>query len=70
VYDYVRRAMPLTAPGSLEPHVLYSLTAFLLAENEVIDKTAVMDAKTLPAVRMPARGRFVPDDRRDGSPAR
>ncbi|MGZ8414912.1 MAG: c-type cytochrome [Gemmatirosa sp.] len=70
VYDYIRRTMPLTAPGSLQPHEVYSLTAYLLAENEVIAKTAVLDAKTLPAVRMPARGRFVPDDRGDGGPAR
>lgn len=66
VYDYVHRAMPLTAPGSLKPDEVYSVVAFLLAENEVIPRTAVMDARTLPAVRMPARGRFVPDDRRGG----
>lgn len=70
VYDYLRRAMPLTAPGSLDPHEIYSLTAFLLAENEIIAKSAVVDARSLPAVRMPARGRFVPDDRRDVSRAR
>ncbi len=63
VYDYVRRAMPLDAPGSLTPDEVYALTAFLLAENEVIGRDAVMDARTLPQVRMPARDRFVRDDR-------
>lgn len=66
VYDYINRAMPLNAPGSLRPNEVYGLTAFLLAENEIIARDAVMDAKTLPAVRMPARDRFVRDDRTGG----
>jgi cytochrome c len=64
VYDYVHRAMPLTAPGSLSPDETYSLVAFLLAENEVIPRDAEMNARTLPAVKMPARDRFVLDDRK------
>jgi cytochrome c len=64
VYDYVHRAMPLTAPGSLSPDETYALVAFLLAENEVIPRDAEMNAKTLPAVKMPARDRFVVDDRK------
>lgn len=70
VYDYLRRAMPLNAPGSLTPTELYSLTAFLLAENEIVDKKAVLNARTLPAVRMPARDRFVRDDRKDAPSSR
>lgn len=66
VYDYLRRAMPLDAPGSLRPDELYGLTAFLLAENEVIPRDQVMDARSLPRVRMPARDHFVPDDRSGG----
>jgi S-disulfanyl-L-cysteine oxidoreductase SoxD len=67
VFDYVRRTMPLTAPGSLTNSEVYAVVAFLLAENEVIGKTAVMDSATLAAVRMPARDRFVPDDRKGGA---
>ncbi|HEU4564310.1 MAG TPA: cytochrome c [Gemmatimonadaceae bacterium] len=66
LYDYINRAMPLTAPGSLAPDEVYSLVAWLLAENEIIPRDAVMDARTLPEVRMPARDRFVADDRRGG----
>lgn len=66
LYDYLHRAMPLNAPGSLTPNELYALTAFLLAENEIIARTAVMDATTLPKVNMPARDRFVRDDRTGG----
>jgi mono/diheme cytochrome c family protein len=63
VFDYVRRAMPINAPGTLTPDETYAVVAWLLAENEIIARDAVMDAKTLPAVKMPAAGRFVVDDR-------
>lgn len=66
LFDYVRRAMPLTAPGSLTDDETYSLVAFLLAENEIIGRDVVMDAATLRRVQMPARERFVRDDRRGG----
>ena len=66
VYDYVHRAMPLSAPGSLSPDETYSIVAYLLSENGIIPATAVMDARSLPAVRMPARPYFVPDNRTGG----
>lgn len=66
VYDYIHRAMPYDAPGSLEPNEIYSLVAFLLWRNEIIADTAVMNARTLPRVRMPARDRFVLDNRHGG----
>jgi S-disulfanyl-L-cysteine oxidoreductase SoxD len=70
VYDYVHRAMPFTAPGSLTPNETYALVAWLLAENEVIPRDAIMNAQTLPKVQMPARSHFVLDDRRGGQPFR
>lgn len=63
VYDYVYRAMPQTAPGTLTPDETYAVVAWLLAENEIIPRDAEMNARTLPAVKMPAAGRFVVDDR-------
>ena len=68
LYDYINRAMPFANPGSLPPGDVYSVVAFLLAENGVIERTVALDAKTLPGVRMPARDRFVPDNRL-GTPA-
>jgi cytochrome c len=67
VFDYVRRAMPANAPGSLTADDTYSLVAWLLAKNEIIAETDTMNADTLPRVRMPARSRFVPDNRKGGS---
>ena len=63
LFDYVRRAMPSDAPGSLAPDEVYGLVAWILAENGIIAGDAVMNAETLPAVEMPARGIFVPQAR-------
>lgn len=64
VFDYIRRAMPPDAPGSLSDSDVYNLTAFLLHANELIPADAVVDATTLPKVVMPARAHFVPDRRK------
>lgn len=64
LFDYIRRAMPLTAPGSLTDDQVYALSAYLLAADDIIPDTTTLDAVRLRAVRMPYRDRFVPDDRR------
>ncbi len=66
LFDYIRRAMPLLQPGSLNDHEVYALTAFLLAANKVLPDSAVLDAARLKAVKMPYHDRFVPDDRTGG----
>ena len=70
VYDYVHRAMPYTTPGSLTPDEVYSITAFLLHANGIIDSTQVINASTLPKIVMPAQHLFVPDDRKGGPEVR
>jgi cytochrome c len=70
LYDYINRAMPRPAPGTLTSDQIYGLVAWILAKNEILDEDAVMNAETLPAVVMPARDRFVPDDRRGGPEVR
>jgi mono/diheme cytochrome c family protein len=66
VFDYVRRAMPLTQPGSLSNDEVYALTAYLLAANQVIPMNSTLDAARLRAVKMPYVDRFVRDDRKGG----
>lgn len=66
LYDYTYRAMPFDAPGTLEPDEVYALVAFVLFKNEIVGEDAVMNRETLPRVQMPARDRFVPDDRTGG----
>jgi cytochrome c len=63
LFDYIRRAMPLTAPGSLTADQTYAVTAYLLEREQVIPAGTVLDATSLPKVVMPARDHFVPDDR-------
>ena len=63
LFDYIRRSMPFTAPGSLTADEVYALSAFILAEAKIIDKSTVLDAATLPKVQMPNRDGFIPDDR-------
>jgi cytochrome c len=66
IFDYVRRAMPATAPGSLNANDTYAVVAWLLARNNIVPESAVMNAETLPRVAMPARARFVRDNRTGG----
>jgi cytochrome c len=69
VFDYVRRAMPPDAPGSLKDNEVYGLVAYLLTLNELIPADAVIDATSLAKVKMPAHDRFVPDTRGASKPA-
>jgi len=70
VFDYVRRAMPPSAPGTLSANDTYAVVAWLLQQNGVIGDDALMNGETLPKVVMPARKMFVPDDRRGGRTVR
>jgi cytochrome c len=66
VWDYINRAMPFDQPGSLSANEVYALTAFLLAQNQIIDDNDTMNAQTLPKVKMPNVGGFdSPDPRPD-----
>jgi S-disulfanyl-L-cysteine oxidoreductase SoxD len=60
LFDYIRRAMPWTSPRSLTDDQVYALTAYILAQNKLIDGKQVIDAQTLPQVRMPNRDGFIP----------
>ena len=66
LFDYTVRAMPQDRPGSLTANETYAVIAWILNQNQVIPDDAVMNATTLPRVQMPARDRFVPDDRTGG----
>ena len=59
LFDYIRRAMPLPQSKSLAPDEVYALAAFILAQNKIIGDDDVMDATTLPQVKMPNRDGFV-----------
>jgi S-disulfanyl-L-cysteine oxidoreductase SoxD len=58
LFDYVRRAMPLTAPKSLTDDQVYAVCAYILSLNGIIGTDDTMNAQTLAAVRMPNREGF------------
>lgn len=68
LFDYIRRAMPYGAPGTLSADETYAVTAHLLAANAIIPADAALDSAALVAVRMPAHGRFIDDPRAPGRP--
>ena len=68
VWDYVNRAMPFDQPGLLKPPQVYAVVAYILNLNGIIGSDQVMDAKSLPKVKMPNRDGFVPDPRPDVGP--
>jgi mono/diheme cytochrome c family protein len=63
LFDYIRRAMPFFAPGSLSNDDVYAVSAYILGEAKIIDKSAVVNAESLPKVKMPNRDGFVSDPR-------
>jgi mono/diheme cytochrome c family protein len=59
LFDVMRRSMPYSMPKTLSSDELYALSAYILALNKVIGDEEVMDAKSLPQVKMPNRDNFV-----------
>ena len=69
IFDFTRRAMPMTAPESLSADEIYAVTAYLLYKNGIIGEHDEMDARTLPQVRMPNRNGFIWIDAKGQPPA-
>lgn len=65
LFDFTKRAMPFHTPGSLTDDQIYAVSAYILAEGDIIGKDEVMNAETLPAVVMPNHDGFIPDPRPD-----
>jgi cytochrome c len=65
LFDYIRRAMPQNAPQSLSDEDVYAVSAYILNLNGLVGTDVTLDAKSLAAVKMPNRDRFVGDARPD-----
>jgi S-disulfanyl-L-cysteine oxidoreductase SoxD len=59
LFDVMRRSMPYQMPKTLTNDELYALSAYILSLNKIIGENEVMDAKTLPQVKMPNRDNFI-----------
>jgi len=60
LFDYVRRAMPFPEPKSLTADEVYAVSAYILNLNGIVGSNDVLDAQSLPKVRMPNRDGFIP----------
>jgi hypothetical protein len=58
LFDYVRRAMPWDRPKSLTDDEVYAVAAYVLYLNGIIGQDEVLDAQSLPKVKMPNREGF------------
>lgn len=65
VFDYVKRAMPFNAPGSLSDDEVYAAVAYVLGEANILEKSATLNAKTLKNIEMPNQDGFISDPRPD-----
>ena len=65
IWDYVNRAMPFNNPGMLSHDQVYAVTAYVLYLNGIVGENEVIDARSLPKVKMPNRDGFVADPRPD-----
>lgn len=70
LYDYTRRAMPFDFPGTLTDEEVYSLVGVMLYFNDLLPEDAIVDSATVVDTHMPARDRFVRDDRTGGTQIR
>ena len=68
LFDYVHRAMPYQAPGSLSNDDTYAGAAYILSLNGILPADGKLDRDSLPKVKMPNRDGFVPEPEFD--PAR
>jgi cytochrome c len=66
LFDFTKRAMPFYNPGSMTDNEVYAVVAYILAEGNIISKNTIMNAKTLPKVKMPNRDGFIAFPQGDG----
>ncbi len=59
IFDIVRRGMPFMSPRTLSDDQVYAITAYLLSLNNLIGEKDVINAQTLPQVKMPTAGKFI-----------
>jgi len=59
VFDFIRRAMPADAPKSLSDEEAYQATAYVLFLNGIVERDEILDARSLPLIKMPNSDGFI-----------
>jgi len=60
LFDYIHRAMPYQAPGTLSNDDTYAVAAYILSLNGILPADGKLDRDSLPKIKMPNRDGFVP----------
>ena len=59
LFDFIRRAMPATAPKSLTNQQVYDVTAYILYMNGIVDEDTPINAETIRKIEMPNANGFI-----------
>jgi cytochrome c len=51
--------MPFNQPGTLSHDEVYAVAAYVLFLNDIINENDVVNATTLPTIKMPNRDNFI-----------
>jgi cytochrome c len=61
LFDYIHRAMPYQAPGTLSINDTYAVTAYILNLNGIVPNDIELNRNSLPKIKMPNQDGFVID---------
>lgn len=67
LWDYINRAMPFPTPKTLTVEEVYSITAYVLYLNEIIEEDFVLTQDNLAKIDMPNKDGFYIDNRPDST---
>ena len=59
LFDFIRRAMPATAPKSLTNQQVYDVTAYILYINGIVDEDTPINGETIRKIEMPNANGFI-----------
>ena len=59
LFDFIRRAMPATAPKSLTNEQVYQVTAYVLFMNDIIEEDTQINGDTISEIDMPNANGFI-----------
>ena len=59
LFDFIRRAMPATAPKSLTNQQVWQVTAYVLYMNDIVEENSQINGETIREIEMPNANGFI-----------
>ena len=59
LFDFIRRAMPATAPKSLTNRQVWQVTAYVLYMNGIVEENTQINGETIREIEMPNANGFI-----------